>query len=219
MARGRRPYARARTLLLWLALLAALLLGSGCSSAAGRDAAGDVMHAVREAASSQGADAGGRPPTSKAVRVTRAVDGDTLEVSPTVSGRSDVRLIGVDTPESAIPGEQPQPLGKKAAAFTAWALEHRRVVLTFDEELVDPYGRVLAYARLPESDHTYNERLVRAGLVQVAIFEPNDALARELYAAQDAARRSASGIWSLPAGERCRLANRGNGIGEGSAAC
>ena len=214
-----RRFATARVLLLWLALAACLSLAPGCSPAAGRDVAADALDAVRQAASSGAADAGERPSNSEEVRVTRAVDGDTLEISPAVAGRTDIRLIGVDSPESAIPGEPPQPLGKGAAAFTARALEGRTVVLTFDKELVDPYDRALAYARLPRADHTHNERLVRRGLAQVAIFEPNDALSRELYAAQDAARRSGLGIWSLPADQHCQLADRGNGIGGGSIAC
>ena len=208
---------RARVLMLWLALAACLALAPGCSPAAGRDVAADALDAVRQAAPSGGA--GERPSSSEEVRVTRAVDGDTLEISPGVAGHTDVRLIGVDAPESAIPGETPQPLGKDAAAFTSRALEGRKVVLTFDKKLVDPYERLLAYARPPQADHTHNERLVRLGLAQVAIFEPNDALASELYAAQDAARTSSSGIWSLPASHQCRLADRGNGIGEGSVAC
>ena len=213
-----RNSARARVLLLWLVLVACLSLTPACSPA-GRDVAADALDAVREAATSGDADVRDRPSSSEEVRVTRAVDGDSLEISPDVAGRTDVRLIGVDTPESAIPGESPQPLGKRAGAFTARALEGRKVVLTFDEELVDPYERLLAYARLPQADHTHNERLVRLGLAQVAIFEPNDALASELYAAQDAARASSSGIWSLPTRHHCRLADRGNGIGEGSVAC
>ena len=217
MASVFRRSASARTFLLWLVLAACLSLAPACSPAAARDAVADALDVVREAAPS--GDAGERPSSSEEVRVARAVDGDTLEISPGVAGHTDVRLIGVDAPESAIPGETPQPLGKDAAAFTSHALEGREVVLTFDEELVDPYERLLAYARLPQADHTHNERLVRLGLAQVAIYEPNDALASELYAAQDAARTSSSGIWSLPTRQQCRLADRGNGIGEGSVAC
>ena len=33
------------------------------------------------------------------VKVTRVVDGDTIDISPSVEGRSRVRLIGMDTPE------------------------------------------------------------------------------------------------------------------------
>ena len=35
------------------------------------------------------------------VRVTRVVNGDTIEVSPRAEGKTDVRLIGVDTPRSS----------------------------------------------------------------------------------------------------------------------
>lgn len=217
----RQSLGAARTLpaLLGLVMLALLVLASGCSSGTGRAAAGDVLDAVREAASSGASDDRGRPSSPSTVRVTRVVDGDTLEVSPGISGTEDVRLIGVDTPESAIPGEPPQPLGEEAAAFTARELEGEKVTLTFDEELVDPYDRILAYARLPGSRHTHNESLVRRGLGQVAIFEPNDALADRLYNAQDDAWRSGAGIWSLPARQQCLLADRGNGIGGGSVAC
>jgi endonuclease YncB( thermonuclease family) len=43
------------------------------------------------------------------VIVSRVVDGDTLEISPAVDGLTEVRLIGVDTPETSHPtyGEQP----------------------------------------------------------------------------------------------------------------
>jgi endonuclease YncB( thermonuclease family) len=37
------------------------------------------------------------------VTVSRVVDGDTVEVAPAVDGRTEVRLIGVDTPETSHP--------------------------------------------------------------------------------------------------------------------
>ena len=40
--------------------------------------------------------------TSQTVAVERVVDGDTIEVNPTVSGTEDVRLLGVDTPERRV---------------------------------------------------------------------------------------------------------------------
>jgi micrococcal nuclease len=49
------------------------------------------------------------------VSVTRVVDGDTIEVSPQVEGKTDVRLIGVDTPE-VFGGEE--PCGPEASDFT-----------------------------------------------------------------------------------------------------
>jgi endonuclease YncB( thermonuclease family) len=37
------------------------------------------------------------------VTVSRMVDWDTVEVTPAVDGRTEVRLIGVDTPETSHP--------------------------------------------------------------------------------------------------------------------
>ena len=52
------------------------------------------------------------------VRVTRVVDGDTVEISPAIDGIEDVRLIGVDTPETRDPDCGVQPYGDVASAFT-----------------------------------------------------------------------------------------------------
>jgi hypothetical protein len=48
------------------------------------------------------------------VKVTRVVDGDTIDISPSVEGRSRVRLIGMDTPEVHF---GTQPYGPEASAF------------------------------------------------------------------------------------------------------
>lgn len=68
----------------------------------------------------------------KAVAVSRVVDGDTIEVPSAVGGFADVRLIGVDTPETYGGTE---PYGKEASAFTTQRLEGRQVALEFDVEL------------------------------------------------------------------------------------
>jgi hypothetical protein len=46
------------------------------------------------------------------VEVTRVVDGDTFDISPSVKGRSRVRLIGMDTPRST---SAPSPTGPRPA--------------------------------------------------------------------------------------------------------
>src|SRR5918998_6295204 len=78
--------------------------------------------------------------------VTRVVDGDTVDISPTVEGLSRVRLIGVDTPETY---GGAQPYGSEASEFTRRNLEGKQVSLELDVQKVDPYGRLLAYIYLP----------------------------------------------------------------------
>lgn len=199
-----------------------LLLG-GCSFETpdvGRladDAAKDIRREGSELLSGEDTAADG---ASRTVTVERVIDGDTIEVSPPAAGRSeDVRLLYVDTPESAIPGEEPQPYGEAAAQFATERLEGKRIRLGYDTEKTDPYGRALATVTLPGEDRTFNETLVARGYAQVAIFEPNDSLAGTLYDLQSQARQEERGIWSLPVSERCELADRGNKIGEGSAEC
>lgn len=71
------------------------------------------------------------------VRVTRVVDGDTIDISPSVEGRSRVRLIGMDTPEVQF---STQPYGPKASAFAQRELDGERVRVELDVQKIDPVG-------------------------------------------------------------------------------
>jgi len=95
------------------------------------------------------------------VTVERVVDGDTIEVNPPLSWTEDVRLLGVDTPETVDPGEPVEPYGPEASAFTKRQLEGERVTLIFDQEKRDQYGRTLAYVRISGPSETFNETLLR----------------------------------------------------------
>ena len=97
-------------------------------------------------------------PASAVVRVMRVVDGDTIEVR--LDGRGeDVRLIGVDTPETVKPDTPVQCFGERASHFTKRRLTGRRVRLVFGVERRDVYGRLLAYVYLADRTldvpHTY----------------------------------------------------------------
>ena len=142
--------------------------------------------------------------------VYRVADCDTVSVEPGIDGEDSVRLIGVDAPEI---GES-QPYAAEAASFAEEGLEGRRVGLEFDKEERDDYGRVLAYAYLPDGS-MFNEVLLREGLAQVATFPPNMRYVGLFEEAQDEAREEGRGLWSLPREEHCRLRDRGNGIGGG----
>ena len=81
----------------------------------------------------------------ESVGVERVVDGDTLEVLWR-GNLEKVRLIGVDTAESAHPDEQKNTeFGRLAAAYTKEALEGKTVELEFDVQQRDQYGRLLCY--------------------------------------------------------------------------
>jgi micrococcal nuclease len=156
------------------------------------------------------------------VVVTRAVYGDTIEISPSVDGIGTVSLIGIDAPEGEMPGCGPQPLSQEAADYASlW--EGRKVRLEFDREHTDRYGQLLAYVRDPLTGKMMNVDIVESGYAQLYIVPPNTRHEDELRKAQDRAKSASSGfgtdIWSLPPAEAAQLADHGNGIGNGAGAC
>lgn len=143
--------------------------------------------------------------------VTRVVDGDTIEISPSVEGRSRVRLIGMDTPEVHF---GTQPYGPEASDFAKQELEGEEVGLELDVQKIDPYGRLLAYVYVPDGK-MFNETLLEEGYAQVATFPPNVKYTDRFLEAQRKARTANRGLWGLSTGKLCQQTNRGNGIGGG----
>ena len=150
------------------------------------------------------------------VTVSRAVDGDTVEVSPAVDGITDVRLIGVDTPElSSDCGTQ--PLANEATAFVESNLVGQEVALEVGEESVDQYDRLLAYV-WSDGDSMFNAALLREGLAQVYTVSPNNEYEGRFLEAQEQAVNAGLGIWGLTAEQQALQNERGNGIGGGCVA-
>ena len=105
-------------------------------------------------------------------KVTRVIDGDTIEVS--LDGVcTTVRLLGIDTPESVNPDVSKNcEEGIVASNFTKSLLNDTYVYLEYDQELTDNYGRTLAYVYL--EDKTFvNELLIKEGYAKPLIIEPN----------------------------------------------
>jgi endonuclease YncB( thermonuclease family) len=151
------------------------------------------------------------------VTVSRVVDGDTIEIAPTVDGLDEVRLIGVDTPETKDPRTGVQPYGEEASRFTTSALEGEQAALEFDVEKTDRYGRLLAYIWLSDG-RMFNEVLLKEGYAQVATFPPNVKYTDRFLEAQKEARGAGRGLWGLSEGQLCQQTDRGNGIGGGCGA-
>ena len=126
-------------------LLGVLILGAGCSS--------HQVDLTVQAPATFAEEPGG----FEEARVTRVVDGDTIEVE--ITGHTpgpgagdgqpgqpyDVRLIGIDTPESVDPNSPVECFGKEATAAAAAFLEGQTVRLVADVEETDRYNRLLRY--------------------------------------------------------------------------
>jgi micrococcal nuclease len=140
------------------------------------------------------------PELPHAARVTRAVDGDTVELG---RGRL-VRYIGVDTPEvRRRDGERwvkdPEPFGEEAAEFNRRLVAGRRVRLEYDVQTRDRFNRLLAYVYVPDDrgeELMVNEALLREGFAQPMTIPPNVRHAAAFRALADEARRNRRGLWA-----------------------
>ncbi len=132
--------------------------------------------------------------------VTRVADGDTISVRIGDSGaEEEIRMIGVDTPETVDPDEPVQCFGPEASDFTHKVLSPgTEVALEVGAEARDAYGRLLAYVYL--GGRMVNATLVRRGLARPLTIAPNDAKAALFERLALAAAQRRRGLWlSCPA--------------------
>lgn len=135
----------------------------------------------------------GAPAGGDLVPVVRVVDGDTIWVDR--GGEEKIRLIGIDTPEVDWYGGEAECFGEQAGRFLEGLLEGVQVRLETDRELLDPYGRTLAYVYL-EDGRMVNLLMVRRGYAVVTIYPPNDRYEGDLLDAERAARDAGRGLWA-----------------------
>jgi micrococcal nuclease len=132
-------------------------------------------------------------PRELGATVTEVIDGDTIEVRLDDGTFEDVRYIGVDTPESVDPDQPVQCFGRRAARANEAMVGGRRVLLRFDAERRDRYGRLLAYVSVGR--RLVNAALARRGLARTLTIAPNDSLAPLFARLAGAAGRAGRGLW------------------------
>lgn len=130
--------------------------------------------------------------------VTRVVDGDTVHVS--VAGHDvDVRLLGVDTPETKKPGTPIQCGGPQATVFAHQHLDGQQVTLTGDptQQDTDRYHRLLRYIQLPDGSD-YSVDVAAAGWARSYVYarKPVQEHAK-IEAAQTQAQNAHLGMWAI----------------------
>ena len=97
-----------------------------------------------------------------AYKVIRVIDGDTVKID--YRGKAtNVRLIGVDTPETVHPNKPVEEYGKEASNFTKNLLQGESVYLRYDVERTDAYDRLLAYLYRAPDGLFVNLEIVRQG--------------------------------------------------------
>lgn len=146
------------------------------------------------------------PPGYETATVTRVVDGDTIEATVTAvipgpaAGQTqigqtyDIRLIGIDTPESVKPGTPVECFAKEATAATTALLEGQEVRLVKDVEETDRYDRLLRYVYI--GDEMANARLVANGYANAYTYPPNVRWSDVFVQLEREARENDRGLWS-----------------------
>lgn len=129
--------------------------------------------------------------------VTRAVDGDTLELS----GGERVRMLLVDTPETT--SGKMDCYGAEAVRFTSERVTGKSVQLAYDEASCrDRFGRLLAYVTVDGVE--LNRALAEQGLACFLYISPGGSARREEFETYEIqAKTSRTGMWGQCATVTC----------------
>lgn len=133
----------------------------------------------------------------RSFRVSRVVDGDTLDIEAPDRDRSvtRIRLWGVDTPEVAHSGRPDMHFGPEASAFARRTLENRTVhVVLVPQRTRGKYGRLLAYVFLDRGGRMFNEMLLEDGYAYADLRFKHPYF-KQFKAIEKRARKSGIGLW------------------------
>jgi len=129
----------------------------------------------------------------KQAQVVRVIDGDTIEVK-LEAGTTDVRYIGIDTPETHGGVEL---YGEEASSYNENLVGDKTVWLEIGVQSTDKYGRLLAYVYLdPAKKAMVNAILVAQGYAEVMTIPPNVKFADTFKELVEDAREGKRGLWS-----------------------
>lgn len=137
------------------------------------------------------------------VKVTKHVDGDTVEITHKDGKTDKVRFIGVNTPESTKEHEQ---YGQEASNYTKGKLLNKTVYLEKDAGDKDSYGRLLRYVwlEIPKDNSEaeikskmFNAILAEEGYAQQMSVAPNVKYADYFKKFCAEARTNNKGLWAI----------------------
>lgn len=128
--------------------------------------------------------------TKEFVKVTKVIDGDTIEIE----GGQHVRYVGIDTPETVHPSQPVECFGKEASNKNKELVEGKTVRLEKDITELDRYGRLLRYIWI---DNTLiNEVLVKEGYANSYTYPPDVKYQDRFIQAEREARENKRGLWA-----------------------
>jgi micrococcal nuclease len=147
-------------------------------------------------------------PPNRTGSLVYVVDGDTLAIRIGKNVEK-IRLIGIDTPESRVNNRAHRQsaasnrdlstiiaLGKQASKTMRELVKPgTAVTLEFDVRERDKYGRLLAYAYLPDGS-MINETMLVQGYAQLLTIPPNVKYTERFQAALHKSQAEKRGLWA-----------------------
>ena len=131
---------------------------------------------------------GGSPCGATEGKVTRVIDGDTIELESGVK----IRYLLVDTPEVSGGVEC---FGDNAKQYNSDLVLNKTVQISYDEQCTDNFGRSLAYVTVDGQE--VNSLLIQKGYACVLFIAPNgESRLEEFNALQLDAKNARRGLWS-----------------------
>ena len=136
---------------------------------------------------------------SMEVEVEEVIDGDTIRVKDLESGESfRVRYLGIDTPELDGMGYE-SCFGDQAREKNEDLVLDQKLILEFDRDRYDQFGRTLAYVYISdedgEKDLFVNLELLQEGYARFYLDKQNTLWQDELIQAGLDAQEDLSGLW------------------------
>ncbi len=125
--------------------------------------------------------------------VTAVYDGDTIKVRFKNKQERKVRLIGVDAPEIEDSREEAKFWAQMAKRFTFFYLYRKTIKLSYDWEIEDKYGRLLAYI-WTDKQGLFNKFILSEGFAVVFLDFPFK-YREEFIEAETEARKLEKGLW------------------------
>ncbi|WP_227380248.1 thermonuclease family protein [Haladaptatus halobius] len=146
------------------------------------------------------------------VTVTNVSDGDTFDAEFSDGSSEELRIIGVDSPETTQNKEHERPeewegiedleylgkWGEKASKFAKETVHKATLTVSFDpnEPIRDQYDRLLVYASYSTDEGEpvlYNKELIQRGYARV--YDSGAAKHDELWQAERDAKKQQHGVW------------------------
>lgn len=141
------------------------------------------------------------------ITIQKVIDGDTLKVR--FKGKTEkIRLIGIDTPEMQVNDKAQRDArrsktdistllkqGKASRRFVRTMIKRGdRIIVVFDVQKRDRYGRLLGYVYLSDG-RMLNEEIIRAGYASLLSIPPNIKYQKRFQRVYMEARKNKRGLW------------------------